>query len=294
MFTLSDLASLITATYIVLFLIVAGLVAWLVRSWLWKLIGVIVVAVAFAVPLVNSHIEETKRIAHNRMIADRFTQLCKEKAGEKIMKTIDGVDGFLIMRPRQPTKDHREYLDQFWMGDPYGHSDLEAEKPEQVFLTDRRGYEGTGISISPIRGYDFIELPASEHKPDGATKYLKISVSNRQIDSDGREHLEYQRTWSNTVQSRYGLYWEDISTVEDRKYWIAGGRMRIIELSTNLVLGERTGYVIDREQGARIGQGIPWLLAQRNACPPFQSDSTKSKEFVAKILRPLRENNRGQ
>jgi len=292
MFTLSDLASLITATYLVLFLIVAGLVAWLVRSWLWKLIGVIVVAVAFAVPLVNSHMEETKRVEHNRMIADRFTQLCKEKAGEKIFRTVEGVDGFLIMRPRKPTKDHKEYFDQFWMGDPYGHSDLEAAEPEQLFLNDRRAFRDPGGDISAIAGYDFIEVRLASEGEADTSRYLRIEAARRYTDSTGQDRIDFKKTTTTTSRSRYGYDWKDISTAEERKYWIAGGEMRIIDLTTNEVLAARTGYVIDREQGARIGGGVPWLIAQRNACPPFESPHTKAKEFISKVLKPAREKNR--
>lgn len=289
MYTLSDLASVLATAYGLLFIVIAALILWLVRPWRWKATGLIIVTVAFAYPLVTAQIEQKKRVARNEMIAERFKKLCREQAGDKIYRTVEGVEGFLIMRPRKPTKDLQEYLDQFWMGDPYGHSDLEAENPEYVFLSDRPAFDGASVKISPLTGYDFIELPLTLSADAVASSYLRIEARKRYVDSHGQQRIDYKKATVERPRSRYGYDWEDISSDEERKYWIAGGRMRIVDLSTQETIAERTGYVIDLEQGARAGGGIPWLVAQSNACPPFQSAHTKAKEFVAKVLKPVRE-----
>lgn len=289
MYTFSDLAALISAGYVLLFVLVAGVAALLVPRWQWKVVAVLAVALAFAVPLVQDHMKEQERLERNRMIAERFMKLCKEKAGEKIVRTVEGVDGFLIMRPRKPTINLQEYLDQYWMGDPYGHSDLEAEKPEAVFLADRRPFNGSSVKISAIAGYDFIELPLAEISQTASQRYLRIEVVRRFTDSDGQEHVEYRKVSVDKPRSRYAYTWDDISTPEDRKYWTAGGRLQIVDLRTREVIAERVGYVIDVQQGSRAGGGISWLVAQQNACPPFQSSHTKAKEFVANVLKPARE-----
>ena len=139
LYWLNQFFNLLTAVYVLLFLAVAGTMLWLPRSYLAKGICFVLVCVLFAMPLVHGHLEAQEEQAHRKMIADRFLELCKERAGEKIHQVVEGVEGFLILKPRQPTKDLKEYHDQYWMGDPYGHSDLEAKKPEHVFLADRRG-----------------------------------------------------------------------------------------------------------------------------------------------------------
>lgn len=296
MFTFDDLATIITAGYILAFLVVSGLVLWLARPLKWKLIGFAVVCALFGYPLLSGHLEQKERQEKNDAIAARFMQLCKEKAGDRIVRTVEGVDGFYIMRPRKPTKNHQEYLDQFWMGDPYGHSDYEAEVPEKAFLSDRSGRTTDSTkTITPITGYEFIELPNPEYDVKGeGSKYVRILAIRRTTDKEGRQSIEYEKTLTDMLRSRYGLNWEDISTPGDRKIWIAGGRMQVINLETSEVVAERTGYVIDREQGARYGGGIPWLLAQRSACPPFENDFHKSKEFLAKVLKSSREIDHGR
>jgi hypothetical protein len=219
------------------------------------------------------------------MIVDRFLELCKEKAGEKIYKVVEDVEGFLILKPRQPTRHLKEYQDQYWMGDPYGHSDLEAEKPEHVFLADRRAFESNTIKIRPILGYNYIEIQLREY--DHPERYKRIEVVARISDGRG-DRLETRTDYSPAPRSRYAYDWDDISTEEDRKYWIAGGRMRVIDLVTEDVIAERTGYMIDMGQGSVDGGRMPWFLARRNACPRFEDHLSKAQEFVSKSLKPAR------
>ena len=96
--------------------------------------------------------------------------------------------------------------------------------------------------------------------------------------------------------ARYGITWDDISTREDRELWIAGGSLKVIDLQTNEVIAERTGYMMDREQGSRAGARSPWAYALRNACPGFPSDGTHTTRswprtetliFVSKVLQPI-------
>jgi hypothetical protein len=48
-----------------------------------------------------------------------------------------------------------------------------------------------------------------------------------------------------TIQSRYGLTWDDLSTPDGRQYWVAKSRLQIIDLQNNEVIAERIGYIIE-------------------------------------------------
>jgi hypothetical protein len=92
---------------------------------------------------------------------------------------------------------------------------------------------------------------------------------------------------------RYGITYDDISTHEEREYWIAGSSLKVIDLKTNEVMAERIGYMMDRGQGNTSGGRAPWLLAADNACPPFLKDTgghtyqtDQTHDFVVKILKP--------
>lgn len=286
MFWLSQFLSLLTAVYVLLFVAAAGAALWLPKSHVVKAVGFVAVCALFGLPLLEGYAEDQERMAHNKMIAERFEKLCREKAGEKIYQVVENVDGFLILRPRKPTHHLQEYHDQYWMGDPYGHSDMEADSPEHVFLADRRGYESGTTKIRPIAGYDYVEIQLAEN--DSKERYRRIEIVKRHDDQPGNRMTTTSSDWPE-AKSRYGYDWTDISTEEDRKYWIAGGQMRVIDLATQAVIAERVGYLIDVAQGAQSGGRMPWFLAQRSACPPFEDDLSKAQEFVSRVLRPRRE-----
>src|SRR6476659_9369165 len=150
MFWLNQFFSLLTAVYVVLFVVVAVTAVWLPKSYVVKAVGLVAVCALFGLPLLEGYVADQDRLVRNRMIAQRFERLCREKAGEKIYQVVENVDGFLILRPRKPTNHFEEYHDQYWMGDPYGHSELEATNPEAVFLSDRQAYAGATDRITAI------------------------------------------------------------------------------------------------------------------------------------------------
>jgi hypothetical protein len=96
--------------------------------------------------------------------------------------------------------------------------------------------------------------------------------------------------------------YDDISTLEDRQYWIAGSSLKVIDLETNEVLAERVGYMVDIKQGDRAGGRVPWLFAADHACPAFGREfkgfiearghgsasmqARQTQDFVEKVLRP--------
>ncbi|OUL99025.1 hypothetical protein A8M77_28280 [Variovorax sp. JS1663] len=94
------------------------------------------------------------------------------------------------------------------------------------------------------------------------------------------------------LMPRYGLTYDDISTGEERDYWIAGSSLKVIDLQTNEVLAERIGYMMDWAQGSRVGGRAPWLMAADTACPAFASrhgfvaQRGQTLRFVEKVLKP--------
>lgn len=96
------------------------------------------------------------------------------------------------------------------------------------------------------------------------------------------------------ADSRYGVVYNDISTREDRDYWIAGSSLKVVDLQAGEVLAERMGYMMDVCQGSQIGGRSPWSLAANHACPFFTSTGShgslnqpgQADRFVEKVLTP--------
>ena len=62
--------------------------------------------------------------------------------------------------------------------------------------------------------------------------------------------------------SRFGVGWEDISTPDDRKYWLAGSSFRVINLLDNSVVAELIGFLIEAGFGSTTGGRRPRLTSR--------------------------------
>jgi hypothetical protein len=180
------------------------------------------------------------------------------------------------------------------MGDPYGYSNFEGLFPIRTYLFDRSGKTITDIRFTPIKGYRFVETPNPDYQEGRSNspylryKLEKVRVRNT-VTKNFEARIEPRAIAVDARSSRYGVTWKDISTREDRAFWIAGGRLTIFDLQTNAILGERIGYVIDPQFGSTAQGRRPWLAVSRTKsafCPRFEKSSDRNKEFVAKVLLP--------
>ncbi len=243
--------------------------------------------------------------------AQRLFDLRCSGAGEFIYRTADKVDGIFLLKLRGSDKN---FSDQFLMDDPYG-ADLPGQGYIMTFTTAYN--ESNGKLLVPARGYTFVEAsdPGTQrlHRYTGRLKIIgqvdatapnvKLALRN-----DPKLDLNIYRYMLDKVEihsplSKYGVTYADISTDEDRRNWIAGSRLQVIELSTKSVLAERVGYMIDPEQGETGGSRSPWLHAAGYACPGFGGDGNRTYgqrgawalqtnqtiRFVEKVLKPTQD-----
>ena len=278
---LSDVARLFWTGYgLIFFSLLAAVVAF-APSRRAKIVGVLMLVLLAAWPVslyLEAKREEARLIARNRAMNAQFEKRCKENARVTIKRVVENVDGVFIMKPRKVATGI-ELQDQFWTGDPYGYSTPEVERPRQLLydsLLDSRGRPRE----KSIAGYRFVELPNP--------KLLKLPDSPPYVRLTGAEPTElgYAKEIETVITaraSRFGFDWEDISTPEDRKYWIAGGRTRVIDLETNEVIAERVGYLVDPMQGGRVG-GSTWEFSNSKACPKFENEWAKTQEFISQVL----------
>jgi hypothetical protein len=227
-----------------------------------------------------------------------FAERCK-KAGEFIRRTEKGVDGILILKVR-PSEIN--YGQQFAMTDPYGH-DFVGEAYTRSFLRGFYAQNSAGSTRAAgaapeLIGFEYVEAAS----PTDGVKYRYTGrieepwLTNKSY-LQGYLRFVADRSAPGTPSPRYGVTYEDISTREEREYWIAGSSLRIIDLSTNEVIAERIGYMVDAGQGSNGGGRSPWLFAFDHACPSFSDPSVQrgpsapfaryqTARFVEKVLRP--------
>jgi len=220
-------------------------------------------------------------------------------AGEKINRTIEGVDGIVWMkwRPKEANDS-----DQFKLNDPYGH-DCHGEDCIKRLLRVTRGAElDPNDAKQHTEGFRFVEttdpndgmtyryigvIKTIRHRTAEQIKQYKENTSGRDPGPDVYGFvLERERIEKFSV--RYGVTWDDISTPEDRKQWVAGSSLRVVDLQTNEVIAERVGYLIDKGLGSQAGFRAPWLIARGWACPIINSEKT-TWAFTMKALLPSKQ-----
>lgn len=234
-----------------------------------------------------------------------FKERC-QTAGEKIHRTADKVDGIFLMKLRP--KDIN-YGDQYKMDDPYGF-DVTGDGYITNFLLGRNA-KGSLVEQGQERsGYPYVEVQdpqdGKRYRYTGSMKVFgkkDATAYNVQVELKRNPNYDLNiyafvldKTPATGPQPRYGVTYDDISTREERDYWIAGSSLKVIDLKTNEVMAERIGYMMDRGQGSTAGGRSPWLLAARYACPefpitpggqPFKGYQTR--DFVEKVLKPIQE-----
>ncbi|MFT3736951.1 MAG: hypothetical protein QM776_18385 [Rhodocyclaceae bacterium] len=235
----------------------------------------------------------------------KFDEYCKTKAGEKLYRVVEDVEGvyLLKLRPEKPN-----FNDQFAMDDPYGH-DSGGEYYISSFLRALIFHPERSVTTgSPRRrGYLYVEAIDPEdrqrYRYTGSWKNV-LRTSDIMNGGDGKtqyysNEFVLNKTPAKGPALRYGVTYDDISTSEDRKYWIAGSSLRVLDLQTNEVIAERIGYMWDPGQGNENGGRSPWLSAADHACPDFlrfknapyrqpgfTNQRQQTEDFVEKILIP--------
>ncbi len=255
------------------------------KGVLGKVIATTIVLAAFGYLPGKAMVEQHQRDTYAKAAWAYFKMKCDTEAGEKIYKMFTGVKSVLIVKPLPPATE-ADSRDQFWMGDPYSasiHSQrgkLEAARFASPNAPIAYGANGPGL--------DFVELtiPADSRETQRFVKYIYPSGKR-----------EYVQQPIDKPSSRFGISWEDISSREDRKYWIAGGRLRVIDLENGSVIAERTGYLIEAGFGSTSGGRSPWLTARGigpngRSCP--ETHDWSDRWFVLKVLNPATEKQNGK
>ena len=246
-----------------------------------------------------------------------FAERCK-KAGVFIHRTAENVEGVFLMKLRPQGINHG---DQYRMDDPYGR-DFGGDAYIRSFLNgffeaNYKRPDEPRSNVLPHIAYSYVEAldpkDGQRYRYTGSRKVvgrMDASAPNVKVDlaRDPNFDLNIYAFTLDKVPApgpmpRYGVTYEDISTREERDYWIAGSSLKVIDLQTNEVMAERIGYMMDRGQGNTNSGRSPWLFAADHACPTFQRNPNfplqpghgasaqrhQTEDFVERILKPVLE-----
>lgn len=266
--------------------------------------------VAEGLPPTLSKADAQRRL---QVAEEMFKERCKT-SGEKIYKTVENVEGIFLMKVRSK---EINFGDQFKLDDPYGR-DFVGEAYFGSFLRGRYQFESKDIPVgAPSRlGYRYVEAidpqDGKRYRYTGAIRSvgkMDPTAPNVQVDLKRDPNIDLNiyrfvlgKELATGTAPRYGVTYDDISTREEREYWIAGSSLKVIDLRTNEVMAERIGYMMDWAQGSRAGGRSPWLFAADIACPDFYRNyknlvrtgrsngsggqPNQTLDFAEKVLKP--------
>ncbi len=201
----------------------------------------------------------------------RFDRLC-QNAGEKIYRTADNVDGILLLKVRG---DDEKYQDN-------SYNPLKDQMWEDAAINSeawRAGY---------INSF-FSKAMRSWHNSPGY-KYVDVLQKNGSIirySGDwGIKYEDFNQEINPKQPARYAVTYENDISWENRKHWIAGTTIKVIDTQGNQLIAEKTMYVFVPELGySKFEQNPnPWGRGVR--CPKEDPAQQETSAFIAKVLFP--------
>lgn len=276
--------------------VIIGFIAPKGKRWLIVMVTVIMSSAGYLIPdIIKIRERQTivkkerdKAVSHYQTAEALFDEKCKT-AGEKIYRTVDDVEGVTLLKMPKPYKNAYAY-DPMWedaavvergrwdtfsfLGVTYkNYSDgtfsvYGKPKSKKEYLNNLKKYQGI------IFGYEFVDV----------------------IDENG-SITRYTLPWGSKLVStkyngkpaRYAITYDAPVIPDERKYWIAGATIKIIDTKDNSLIAEKTMFLFDYGLGSRGSDDRqPWSLAKN--CPENKVFDSQIRFFVEKVLKPKQPN----
>ena len=203
-----------------------------------------------------------------------FDEQCK-KAGEKIYRTVDNVDGIMLLKIRQRTIE-----------------DLNNPMFENAAISNGREQSDKGIYIA-----NFLHSYVSRNKLTGIVVkkgYAFVDVLqedgsiSRYLDYTGHGDIDEERDGveKNPLQpARYAVTYENNIDPELRKHWVAGTTIKIIDRQTDELLAEKTIFAFAYTMGYYTHGA--WFDSRMDFCPKMtELGNNPTSHFAVTVLKP--------
>ena len=207
-----------------------------------------------------------------------FDEQCK-KAGEKIYRTVDNVDGVILLKvwEENDTEDYWGKLnDPMW---EYA-ADIGSSGKSYIGKFVHKYYKNTIGDIIEEMGYKYVDVPNGEQFTHYTGKY---NGDNWWRDTSNEEIISKS-------SARYAVTFETDVNPELRKYWVAGVTFKIIDLQNNELLAEKTVFNFSKTLGKRM-HGQSWttdnmkcgIAGHKGGLDTY---ANRIAEFVFSVLKP--------
>jgi hypothetical protein len=236
-----------------------------------------------------------------------FDERCKTMAGAKIYRTVEGVEGVVLLKIRRRAS-FKDQADRDWPAAAFAHEAIDDEYI-QTFLGYEYSASATGEPLTPQhRGYISVGQPRAGDDPAPGYRYVDV------VDEATGERWRYSGKWEEPWQydkrylegyikfflvrkpspkniPRYGVTYEDHVIPQERALGLASSTVKVIDLNTQEILGEFTRFAWTPAvlyNGPSGSEGsTPWLAAYRCGGDGVGSDA-QTRKFVDQVLKPAK------
>jgi len=213
-----------------------------------------------------------------------FEERCKT-AGEKIYRTVDNVDGVLLLnvRGRDMGRDRANplwsdaalpdelggegYIRTFllWEHHQLGQAEHDANRSSRSYLNP---------TPTSLPGYRFADVK----QDDGTVLRYRLKAPGN------RDSVELATEPVKDSPARYAVSFLNQIRLEDRAHWVAGTVISVTDTQTNEVIATRESYSFEPGLGSEAGGRQPWGFAK--VCPESGRGNSPTRFFVDQILKP--------
>ena len=246
--------------------------------WLLPAPGLVVAALFFLFPKAlvwQEERENAEKVAEWRKRYEpakaRFDQLC-QNAGEKIYRTADNVDGILLLKVRG---DDEKYQDSFY-------NPRKDQMWEDAAIENERQRAGYVNSFLPGSMQDWHNSPGYRY-----VDVLQKDGSIIRYSGDwGVKYEDFTQEINPKQPARYAVTYENDISWENRKHWIAGTAIKIIDTKTKEVMAEKRVYAFVPALGYSKFEQNPNPWGRGEFCPKEDGRDRHTASFVIKVLFP--------
>ena len=217
-----------------------------------------------------------------------FDEQCK-KAGEKIYRTVDNVDGVMLLKlqGKLDCKKKNCRYEQMWEDAAIGGVSYASTEEKYIkrFLNYIENYEYPNRQKYWVNNsYQYVDVLYQDTLENKHIYENSTPLIVRYTRVEPKWKTELKEEFSPITPARYAVTYENNVDPELRKYWIAGTTIKIIDRQTNELLAEKTIFAFHGGLGVPYGKGhdAPWW----HAIPCGISAYDNVEDFAITVLKP--------
>ena len=186
-----------------------------------------------------------------------FNEQCKT-AGEKIYRTVDNVEGIMLLKvvPESTVSADAKTRDPMW---------------DNAALQENEGIRFIGKFLGLYGGSSYNYVDVLQPNQSDIIRYTG-------------HHSPLKQSLNPKHPARYAVTFENNIDPKLRRHWVAGATIRIIDRQTDEIIAEKITYAFEKGLGSTGGARMPWAFAI--SCENKEIFPSKLPTFVTSVLKP--------